>query len=314
MTTVNAATMSTYTIISGLDNSDGLMDSFNSAEITRLSVGGADNDRIQSNGNWPVSGAYDESKYIEFVFNPNLDNGAVIDSINLNHEYYETVKLTSAKVEIWDGLNFVDYPINLTKSTGTANEISETIDIIKTIDTVEKLNAIKVRFLAYRNNPGVSVKTSHDSINLMVLYTTAQTLLSLEVSPSINKEVMINLDTEIISPLEIPIIQGPVPVYPQSEIIPESNILSEEIIAPEVLKKIEEEVRTEEKTPELEILPQGIIPEFLPEIIENIPSSTNTSDPNVDIVVELEPTKDESIILLDPVITTDLENPDIVKQ
>ncbi len=177
---VQASANANYNISSGVDNSDGLSDAFLPAENIRL--GSSDNDRVQSNGNWPV-GNYDESKYIEFVFSPSVPSGAIIESASISHEYYESVKLTAAKLEVWNGTSFVDYPINLPVTSGSANEISETVNIFNTISTANQVNGLKVRFLAFRETIASSIKTSHDLMVLNVTYSMPEVLPPVVVDP-----------------------------------------------------------------------------------------------------------------------------------
>ena len=187
---VKSDTAITLAPISGIDNSASAMRAFTPTEIGKLSV--SDNARIQSDGNWSMTGAYDESKYLEFVFAPNISATASISSVTVTHEYYRTNALVAAKLEIWDGVGWHDVPLLLPHTSGTAGEILETKDLTSFIGTSASLNGIKIRFLAYRNDVVQSgIKTSHDLIQLGIDYI----LPSATPTPSISDS-----DTPIISP------------------------------------------------------------------------------------------------------------------
>jgi len=78
--TASASTTKDYFIIRGSsDVSSGLSVPFTFNDILKLLT--SDDNRIQSNGAWPDNGAYDEAKYIEFVFSPNIPSDAIINSV-----------------------------------------------------------------------------------------------------------------------------------------------------------------------------------------------------------------------------------------
>ena len=163
-----ASTVTTYVPSGGFDNTDGANTPFIATEITKLAT--SDNSRIQTNASWPVASDFDESKYLEFGFNPAILDGSTITNVVFTHEYYEQTNLTNAKIEVWDGTNWVSRTISLPETSGTGNEITENIDITSILDNLSKVNNAKIRFLAYRETTVENIKTSHDNAVLTVTY------------------------------------------------------------------------------------------------------------------------------------------------
>src|SRR3989338_5504607 len=137
-----------------------------SSDVGRLSA--SDDSRMASNGPWPGVGAYDETKFIEFVFQPNIPADAAISSISVIHEYRRSGILVAAKLEAWDGNSWHDIALEVPTANSTA--IWATKDISSIIDTPEKANGLVIRFLAYRDTPASSATTSHDYIGLSITY------------------------------------------------------------------------------------------------------------------------------------------------
>lgn len=294
-----ASIAANYTISLGLDNSDGLNDTFLPTEILRL--GSSDDDRVQSNGNWPI-GNYDESKYIEFVFSPSVPSDAVIESVNLTHEYYESVKLTAAKLEVWNGSSFVDYTLQLPVTSGTANETSETINIFNTVNTANLVNGLRVRFLAYRATTASSIKTSHDLMNLNVTYSIPEIIPPVIVDPDPIPEPTPDPAPE---PDPIPVVD-PIP-EPIPEIIPEPEIVTEIPVAQEpVIKDPEPTIQIPESNPVAENTSQenstsnnGSVPFFM---LGN--STLNTNDIKIETNIVNAPTVSD----MPPVLTETSQN------
>jgi hypothetical protein len=180
-TLIHASTSATYTIISGVDATTGMPTTFVPADITRLSL--SDDNRIQSNATtWPT-GDYDESKYIEFNFNADVPLDATIESVTLSHEFRRSGALTAAKIEIWDGSNFINQPLTV----GSINiDHTDTMNLSSFIDTPAKVNNLKARFLAYRGTGG-STRTSHDFVSLSVTYNVPEIVTQLSVYELIAK-------------------------------------------------------------------------------------------------------------------------------
>lgn len=177
-----ASITTNFTITSGSDSSNGAQAPFSLSDITKLST--SDDSRIQSNTiSWPTTGAYDESKYIEFIFSPNIPSDAVIGSVTLSHEFLRSGALTASKLEIWDGLSFTDKML----TNGSINtDHTDVVDISAIVDTPSKVNNLKARFLAYRGTGG-NTKTSHDFVNLSATYTIPVTLSSIAITTPASK-------------------------------------------------------------------------------------------------------------------------------
>ncbi len=164
-----ADTLDAFVPVSGVDTTNGsesVLTTTASGDIFKLSL--SDDKRMASNLAWPSSGSYDETKYIEFLFNPNIPIESVISSVTITHEYRRATILAATKLEIWDGNIWNDIPLILPDAI--SNDISETKDIFSIIDTPPKVNGIKIRFLAYRDTHASSATTSHDFLKLTVGY------------------------------------------------------------------------------------------------------------------------------------------------
>lgn len=161
------ASTADYFVTSGTDTVSGSTISFITLDVTRL--GTSNNDRKKSAAGWPSAGAYDENKYLEFIFTPTVPSTAIISSVVITHEWRNTntTSVGFAKLEVWDGNAFSEYPV--TASVGT-NEITETTDISSHINTPAKVSALKVRFLAYRNTFATLAETSHDLFKITAVY------------------------------------------------------------------------------------------------------------------------------------------------
>ncbi|MEK7128626.1 MAG: DUF5018 domain-containing protein, partial [Patescibacteria group bacterium] len=165
-----------YTVTSGTDATEEEPAEFKENDITKLSS--SDDSRIQSNkDSWTIGENYDESKYLEFVFNADVPEDATIESVTLSHEFRRSGSLTAAKLKIWDGANFTGK--DLTVGTTNVDHTDTTENLSSFIDTPEKVNNLKVRFLAYRDEgQGGGTKTSHDFIGLSITYTVPESTIS----------------------------------------------------------------------------------------------------------------------------------------
>ncbi|HVZ11248.1 MAG TPA: hypothetical protein VG941_02450 [Candidatus Paceibacterota bacterium] len=164
-----ADTSASFVPVSGTDATSGSASALTTTptgDIARLTA--SDDSRMASDGPWPGTGAYDEATYIEFVFAPGIPADATPVSVTVTNEYRRATALTAAKLEIWNGSVWQDVAISLPAVANT--DLSETVDVSGILDTAEKINGAKVRFLAYRDTPASSATTSHDFIGLSVAY------------------------------------------------------------------------------------------------------------------------------------------------
>jgi len=169
---VAADTAATFVPVSGSDSTDGsvkVLTTTSNGDIFKLST--SDDKRMASNAAWPGTGAYDDSKYLEFVFTPNIPSDALVSSVTVTHEFRRNTILTAAKLEIWDGNTWNDVPLTLPSATAT--DVLETKDISSYISTPSAVNGLKIRFLAYRDTVATSATTSHDYLGLSVTYSAA---------------------------------------------------------------------------------------------------------------------------------------------
>lgn len=166
ISSVNAEEILTdYRVISGVDSTSVETVAFSEADIKSLSI--IDADRIRNNGeSWPKTGSYDESKYMEFLFGADVPSGSKINSVILKNNYRRDNSLPGAKLEIWNGSEYINQDI---KICGGGIDCDEEIDITSYINTPDLVNNLTVRFLAYREGDA-NTKTSHDYIGLIVKY------------------------------------------------------------------------------------------------------------------------------------------------
>ncbi len=159
------ASTNTFVPMAGTDASMSPSASFSATDLTKLAT--SDDTRIESNGSWPTTNAYDENAYLEFNFSGTVPVGATITNVSVANEFRRTGALTAAKLEIYNGASFVDESL----TTGVINvDHTDTIDITSVVPTADKLASLKIRFLAYRDVGGTT-QTSHDSIIVSVTYT-----------------------------------------------------------------------------------------------------------------------------------------------
>ncbi|KKR09026.1 MAG: Filamentous hemagglutinin family outer membrane protein [Parcubacteria group bacterium GW2011_GWC1_39_29] len=158
-----------FAVVSGVDSNDGSNVDLSANDINKLKS--TDLSRFKRTG-WSMAGVFDEANYLEFVFSPNIVASATISSITLVHNFRKSNSnaLNGAKFEIWDGLDFTHTEIVTIPPSST--DATNSYDISSYINTPQKINDLKVRFLAYRNPPDViESATSHDYLGLKVTYT-----------------------------------------------------------------------------------------------------------------------------------------------
>jgi pimeloyl-ACP methyl ester carboxylesterase len=162
---ISVAFAQNFMVSSGTDNTTEISAPLSPSDITKINE--SDDSRFQNNSTtWPIGESYDESKYIEFIFAPNIPENAIINEVYLTHEFRRSGALSGAKLEIWDGDVFHDEILTV----GSINtDHTDITPILAYLDTPTKINNLKVRFLAYRGEGG-QTKTSHDFLELSVTY------------------------------------------------------------------------------------------------------------------------------------------------
>jgi len=170
-----------FAVVSGVDSSGSSNVDLTINDINKLKF--ADSNRFKRIG-WPMAGAFDENVYLEFVFSPNIVASATISSVTLVHNFRKSNSnaLNSAKFEIWDGSDFTHSEIVTIPPSSV--DATSSYDISSYINTPQKVNNLKIRFLAYRNPPDViESATSHDYLNLKVTYTLPESTSTPTSSP-----------------------------------------------------------------------------------------------------------------------------------
>ena len=161
---IYAKTNSNYPVVSGSDVSGGGTGaSFTIADIDELNTSGSP--LIESKNNWPSSNQYDESRYLEFVFSPNIPSSAIIKNVSIINIYQqigkEGAKLSKAKLEIFSGNTLV-------KSKEISVDANQSKFDVLELNTPALINGLKIKFLAYSD--GVLIKTNYDFIGVTVEY------------------------------------------------------------------------------------------------------------------------------------------------
>ena len=133
-------------------------------------IGVDDSNYIISDSNWPNS--YQPDKYIEYVFSPGIPSDVVIDSITITHKYKANKdnKLNGAKLQVWDGVDFSNEE-TLTTASSKTTFVTDVKNVSSYINTPNKINGIKIRFLAN----GDGAKTRTDFVKITITYSTIET-------------------------------------------------------------------------------------------------------------------------------------------
>jgi hypothetical protein len=155
--------------VSGIDNTAGTSTSLNNLQLGRLN---SSNDAYYTTtSGWDSTYNAPATDYLEFVFNTSLINvNAALNTVTLTVEWRRNSPLAPtdvARLQIWDSSlgNWVEYQLN---NPTTNNDLTETV-AISNIDSITKLNNIRVRFQA-TSSTGLG-DTSHDLVRLNVNYT-----------------------------------------------------------------------------------------------------------------------------------------------
>ncbi len=129
----------------------------------------SDNTYYQVLNPWPESTAYNEAKYVEFQFNPQIPSTTTIDSFRIINEYGVDQVPTgmNAKLEVYKAStgDWADYSLSTPDSANT--DTVDTINIDTLISTPQDANVIKIRFLSYATDT-FTYYTLHDNLTLKI--------------------------------------------------------------------------------------------------------------------------------------------------
>ena len=118
---------------------------------------------------WPAGTAYNEARYIEFLFSPSVPTTATVNSAIITVEYQRSNTLTAAKLEVWDQSASQWVTVTIGTPTYQAYDQTFTVNVSSFIDNPTDANNLKFRFLAYRPTGG-STTTSYDLVNVQFDY------------------------------------------------------------------------------------------------------------------------------------------------
>lgn len=153
------AAVSSYVPADGWDASNSTPVTFTSSDLSRLN--GSDDSRMQTSA-WSGLSQFDEARYVEFIFSPNVSG--TVTNASLVFEYRRNGALDGAKLEVWDGTVWRNESIGIPDAS--ASDASYTVSLPYL--TAANSNNLKVRFLGFRNASGTSQTTSHDFVQLVV--------------------------------------------------------------------------------------------------------------------------------------------------
>jgi uncharacterized repeat protein (TIGR01451 family) len=128
----------------------------------------SDNNRMATNTTWPTGGAYNEGRYLEFLFTPSVPAGATVSSAIITFEYQRSGTLNAQKLEVWQQstTSWVNVAIGSPGSSNTDQTF--TVDVSSIIATQGDANSFKFRFLANTSYTGRT--TSHDFVSVQFEY------------------------------------------------------------------------------------------------------------------------------------------------
>ncbi|MBI2972118.1 MAG: hypothetical protein HYY37_06890 [Candidatus Aenigmarchaeota archaeon] len=149
-----------FYVTNGWDASNGIASQFTTSDINRLNE--SDDSRMATNA-WSGLETFDESRYVEFIFSPNITG--TVRNVNLTFEYRRNGVLNGTKLEVWDGIGWRNESIGMPNASST--DVAYWLDNLSYINA-SNINGAKVRFLAYRNTTGTSQTTSHDLVKIAV--------------------------------------------------------------------------------------------------------------------------------------------------
>lgn len=143
----------------------------NVGELNKLKF--SDDSRYETEGAWPILGAL--SEYIEFVFNPEIPNDKVIESVKINFEYQRSGVIfpqhLKAELKGWDGSGY-NALLATYANLGLPDkdkDYSFVIDVpLSLVDTPAKVNAFKIKFYM-AGKDFVPFQTKFDVVNLDIV-------------------------------------------------------------------------------------------------------------------------------------------------
>ncbi|MDI6721366.1 MAG: hypothetical protein QMD85_03180, partial [Candidatus Aenigmarchaeota archaeon] len=151
-----------FLVADGWDASNGTAERFTTSDINRLNE--SDDFRMQTKA-WSGMEDFNESRYAEFLFSPNISG--IVRNISITFEYRRNGALDGAMLQLWNGSEWKNESIGMPNASAT--DVSYYFDNLTYINS-SNINLFKLRFLAFRNSTGTSQSTSHDFVKLRVNY------------------------------------------------------------------------------------------------------------------------------------------------
>ena len=147
----------------GVDETNG---TYNLSVDDLNALGTSDGDCYQTQDDWDNN--YSDDEYLSLTF-PDIPASAAVTDVSITLEWSKQAGVFEDRLKVFDGLgNEQIYALPL---PGTGQS-TETVDLSAFIDTVEKVNNLQVWFqaLANKSGPGKPCRTSHDLIEVTVVY------------------------------------------------------------------------------------------------------------------------------------------------
>lgn len=163
------AVTQTFYPTSGTDATPTFSYTLTSTDLSKLTV--SDNDRYSNQAMW-INPEYDDSKYIDFIFSPNLPyNASTINSVTLTFEWQiSALWVLGAKVNMWDN-NIGGYQTQeLVLPDQQGVDKTDVIDMSSFLTTRDDVNNFKIRFQAKDGSCINGGFTRHDLVKIDVDY------------------------------------------------------------------------------------------------------------------------------------------------
>ncbi|MEM5773105.1 MAG: hypothetical protein QXL86_02655 [Candidatus Aenigmatarchaeota archaeon] len=165
------ATISSFYPTSGIDKSGYPQEpsyTLSYYDLTKLSA--SDNQRYGSRYIWNLPD-YNDNRYIEFVFSPNLPIGTLIHNANLYFEWQRSSSyVQAARIRVWDQ-SASTWRIFSFSVPSVGYDKMEVIDLSPYINTLEDVNNFKLQFQARDSSCYNGGYTFHDLVELKLNYT-----------------------------------------------------------------------------------------------------------------------------------------------
>jgi hypothetical protein len=129
----------------------------------------SDDNKYKSQGSW-IDTSYISSKYIDFVFSPNVPSNIIIKNVTVVFEWTRnSIYVSAARIGVWDNSTGSYSTFNLNPPSVSADR-TETFDVSSFINTQDDINNLKIRFQAMSDSCSNGGYTYNDLVKVIVSY------------------------------------------------------------------------------------------------------------------------------------------------